>query len=165
MPPQRLSPLGLAWIACALVALGGCRGCRGCDDDDELEEQEERDLQRDHFWRAQLAITGRGAVKTVAPTFDCTSDGASARGECGPKLVRFKELAPPLMQARAAPGWRFVRWEVHIRTPDGGSRGRVGPVPDGPRYLDGFGYQDTGEFETVTAIFAPEADAQDGAQP
>lgn len=159
-------PIALGHLAIlALVTLTGCPGCKACARDDELEEREERDQQRDHFWRAQLVITGHGQVKTVVDAFDCTSDEAGQRGECGPKLVRFKELAPPLMEARPAPGWRFVRWDALIRTPDGGSRPRVGPTPDGRMYLDGFGYSDTGELETVTAVFAPDADAHDGVHP
>lgn len=38
-----------------------------------------------------------------------------------------------------------------------------GPMPDGRVYLDGFGYRDTGQLETVTAVFVPDSDA--GAQP
>ena len=39
-------------------------------------------------------------------------------------------------------------------------------MPDGRVYLDGFGYSDTGELETVTAVFVPVAgDAQLGVQP
>jgi hypothetical protein len=151
----------------AVVILTGCRGCKGCERDDEREEQEERDLQRDHFWRAQIVISGHGQVKTVVAAFDCSSDGTGQRGECGPRLVRFKELAPPLMEARPSAGWRFVRWDVVIHTADGGTRPRVGPMPDGRMYLDGFGYADTGELETVTAVFAPEGDGagQDGVHP
>jgi hypothetical protein len=154
-----------AFVFFALIAVTGCRGCRGCERDADLEEQEKRDQQRDHFWRAQIEIAGHGRVKTVVDAFDCTSDGSEHRGECGPKLVRFKERAPALMQALPAPGWRFARWEATIHTPDGGTRSRVGPMPDGPTYLDGFGYADTGEIETVTAVFVPDAHAHDGVHP
>ena len=37
----------------------------------------------------------------------------------------------------------------------GSKRPRAGPMPDGDVYLDGFGYADTGELETVTAVFTP----------
>jgi|GEM_PF-2682385 len=148
-----------------LLALAGCRGCAGCSEDD-AEEQEERDMQRDHFWRARIAVVGRGTVKTAVAAFDCTSDGATQRGDCGPKLVRFKEGAPPLLKALPAPGWRFERWGSRIREPDGGTHPRRGPMPDGLVYLNGFGYSDTGELETVTAVFVPDAaDAQVGVQP
>src|SRR6202035_399581 len=116
-----------SWLVVfVLASLAGCRGCKSCEPDDELEEQEEREAQRDLFWRAQIVIVGHGRVKSVVDAFDCGADGSSQSGECGPKLVRFKELAPPLMEARPAPGWRFARWDAIIRTPDGGSRGRVG---------------------------------------
>jgi len=140
-----------------------CRGgCRACDD--ELEEEEERDQQRDHFWRAQIAIVGRGSVRTTAvAAFDCTSDGAATTGACGPVLVRFRERAMPMMAAQAAPGWRFDHWESLVREPDGATHGRAGPMPDGIYYLNGFGYADTGQLETVTAVFVPEGEA--GAKP
>jgi len=163
MSTRRIALARLAMVA--PLALFAVPGCKSCERDHDLEEREEREQQRDHFWRAQIVIAGHGQVKTVVEAFDCTSDGSGQRGECGPKLVRFKELAPPLMEARPAPGWRFARWDAVIRTPDGGSRARVGPMPDGRMYLDGFGYSDTGELETVTAVFAPEADAHDGVQP
>lgn len=142
--------------AVVLASLLACRGgCRACEHDED-EEQEERDRQRDHFWRVRIAIVGRGTVATFIQAFDCTSDGAQQHGECGPKLVRFKELAPPTMEARPAPGWRFDHWESVILEPDGGTHGRAGPMPDGRVYLDGFGYSDTGQLETVTAVFVPE---------
>jgi hypothetical protein len=156
------------WGAVALLALAlvaGWRGMKGCHDDDELEEQEERDMQRDNFWRARIAISGRGEVKTFVDAFDCTSDGAGQRGECGPKLVRFKELVPPTMEARPAAGWRFDHWEASILEPDGSTHGRPGQMPDGKVYIDGFGYEDTGQLETVTAVFVLVADAHDGVQP
>ncbi|HEY8041749.1 MAG TPA: hypothetical protein VIF15_18220 [Polyangiaceae bacterium] len=138
----------------SLLAVGtACRGCKGCE---EEEEQEERDTQRDHFWRAQIAIQGQGTVKTFVDAYDCTSDGTTQRGECGPKLVVFKELKPPTMEAHPAPGWRFERWESTIRERDGSAHPRAGAMPDGRVYLNGFGYSDTGELETVTAVFVPE---------
>ena len=131
-----------------LVALAGCRACEG-----EREEEEERDQARDHYWRAQIRVVGEGAVRTHAPAFDCTPSG----GECGPKLVTYKELAPPAMMATASPGYRFDHWESSIVALDGAIRAKR-PIPDGPIYIDGFGYQDTGELETVTAVFVREAD-------
>lgn len=122
--------------------------------EDEREEEEERNAAREHFWRAQIAIVGEGRVKTFIPAYDCTSDGHAQTGDCGPKLVRFKELKPPTMQATPAAGWRFDHWESRIRVPDGGLTTRTGPMPDGPIYVNGFGYSDTGELETVTAVFA-----------
>jgi hypothetical protein len=142
-----------------------CTGCRSCKEDDEGEEQEERDMQRDHFWRAQIAIVGKGTVKTVVEAFECTSDGTGQRGECGPKLLRFKELRPPMMEAVPAPGWRLDRWDSLIRDPDGGTHRRAGPMPDGRVYLNGFGYSDTGQIETVTAVFVPDGDAHEGVHP
>jgi hypothetical protein len=143
----------------------GCRGCKSCERDDELEEQEERDLQRDNFWRVQIAIRGAGRVKTFIDAFDCLSEGRGAHGDCGPKLVRFKELAPPTLEARPAPGYRFDHWESSIREPDGGVHGRPPPMPDGVIYINGMGYSDTGQSEAVTAVFVPAADAHDGVQP
>jgi hypothetical protein len=151
-----------ATVAAALLLAMACTGCRSCRED-ESEEQEERDLSRDHYWRAQITIVGQGTVKTSVDAFDCASDGRVQHGTCGPKLVVFKELAPPTMQAIAAPGWRFDHWDALIREPDGAAHGRPGPMPDGRVYLDGFGYRDTGQLETVTAVFVSDADA--GAQP
>jgi hypothetical protein len=149
--------------ASAIACRGGCRGC----ENDEAEEQEELDLQRDHFWRAQISIVGRGRVRTFVDAFDCTSDGATQHGDCGPKLVRFKELAPPTMEAHPAPGWRFDHWDSLIRDPDGATHRRSGPMPDGIVYLNGFGYADTGQLETVTCVFVADdaRDAQEGVQP
>ena len=157
-----MGPRAMLLLA-ALLVLGA--GCRSCKDDDEEEEQEELNMQRDHFWRAQIAIVGRGSVKPVVAAFDCTSDGVAQRGECGPRLVRFKELKPPMMEALAAPGWRFDRWDSLVREPDGGTHRRAGPMPDGRFYLNGSGYTDTGQSETVTAVFVPDGDAHEGVHP
>jgi hypothetical protein len=139
-----------ALLLLAFVRLASCKGCS------EPEEDEERDLARDHYWRAQIRIVGAGAVSTPVPAFDCASDGAAQRGECGPKLVTFKELAPPTMKATGAPGWRFDHWESLTLEPDGATTTRKGKMPDGPIYLNGFGYADTKELETVTAVFVRE---------
>jgi hypothetical protein len=118
------------------------------------DQDDDEDDDRDNYWRAQIAIVGRGAVKTTVEAFDCMRDSRDPpRGECGPKLVRFKELSPPLMRAIAARGSSFHHWEAIVHEPDGTTRARIGPLPDGPVYIDGFGYRDTGELETVTAVF------------
>jgi hypothetical protein len=158
-------------VAC--LALDSCNSCKHTeparrasadehdehdehDEDDgaeEQEEQEERNANRDNYWRVQIAITGQGTVKTTVDTFDCTSDGVTRSGRCGPTLLRFKELQPPLLRATGAPTWRFDHWESSTRRPDGSVRKRAGPMPDSRLYLNGFGYSDTGELETVTAVF------------
>ena len=144
-------------IVCAVVAAAVgplVTGCKACHDD-EAEEEEEREQQRDHFWRAQIAIAGAGRVKTFIVAFDCASDGGTQTGECGPKLVTFKERKPATMEATPATGWKLDHWESQIREPDGSVRPRAGLMPDGRVYLDGFGYADTGELETVRAVFVP----------
>ena len=82
-------------------------------------------------------------------------DGAKQAGACGPKLVVFKELAPPLLRASASPVWSFDHWESSIRASDGTTAPRTGPMPDGELYLNGLGYVDTGALETVTTVFIP----------
>jgi hypothetical protein len=160
MTSRSLRPL-LALLACVgALAASGCRSC-----EDESEEEEERNQLRDHYWRPQIVVVGRGAVRTRATLFDCASDGAGARGECGPKLVTFKEGQPPLLEALPAPGWRFEHWGSLVREGDGSVHPRPGPMPDGRFYLNGMGYTDTGQLETVTATFVPDGDAQVGVQP
>ena len=131
-------------------------GCKSCHMDSEEEEQEEINEARDHFWRAQIRIVGHGTVKTRIPAFDCTSDGKKTTGRCGPKLMTFKELKPPLMEAEPAAGWKLDHWESMIRAADGSTAPRKGRMPDGRVYLNGFGYEDTGALETVTAVFVEE---------
>lgn len=135
-------------------AAGAATGCKACREE-ELEEEEERDQQRDNFWRAQISIQGKGSAKTPVLAFDCASDGTTQTGDCGPKLVKFKELAPPTIEAKPAPGWRLDHWESEIREPDGSVGPRKGRMPDGRLYLNGFGYSDTGELETVRPVFVP----------
>jgi hypothetical protein len=150
----------VAWIASA-IALAGLNvglGCK-CREDDAKEEEEERNSSRDHYWRADLKIVGAGAVRTNTPGIDCTSDGTLRRGACGPLLMRFTERNPAMMEATPAPGWRLDHWESRTREPDGSVVGRRGPMPDGARYVNGFGYTDTGESETVTAVFVASGDA------
>jgi hypothetical protein len=150
-------------IACAAASIASCRGCEGTrdnhlglvaqDEDRDSDESEDREDARDNFWRVHVVIVGRGRVTTAISAFDCRSDGLVQSGECGPKLVRFHELRPPLLVAAGSDGWVFDHWESVVRRPDGTTRPRILPLPDGPRYLNGFGYEDTGELETVTAVF------------
>ncbi|MFI5298375.1 MAG: hypothetical protein ACHREM_09775 [Polyangiales bacterium] len=151
MPWSRRHSVALAVVGAvaAVCAIPGLKAWR----EEEAEEKEEREMQRDHYWRVQIVVEGQGVVKTFIPAFDCSSDGATQWGECGPKLIAFKELAPPTMEARPSPGWRLDRWESQIREPDGSVHSRKGRVPDGRVYLNGFGYSDTGELETVRAVF------------
>jgi hypothetical protein len=135
-----------------LVSAAQCTGGKACREED-AEEEEERSLDRDHYWRAQVSIVGAGAVRATPRGIDCASDGALQRGDCGPVLFRFKELKPAILEAVPAPGWRLDRWESRTREPDGAVVVRRGPMPDGSRYVNGFGYTDTGEIETVTAVF------------
>lgn len=121
----------------AILAIGiTARAARDDDDDDDDDE----DAPRTEYWRAHIEIRGLGRVATPTPAFDCSPSG----GECGPKLVTFTERQPPLLRATGAPGWRFDHWESSLRK---------GAMPDGEFYLNGFGYEDTGETETVTAVF------------
>ena len=147
--------LCLACVVCVGAAGSACKGRRGCASEEE-EEEEERGALRDNVWRVQVSIVGKGAVKTRGAPVDCASDGATQKGRCGPELLRFKELSPPLLEAMPAPGWRLDRWESRLREPDGASTPRQGRMPDGRFYLNGFGYEDTGELETVTAVFVPD---------
>ncbi len=144
------------------VSLAGCGSCRderraegASEQDRETDEGEDRDDARDNFWRARIVIIGHGRVATGIDAFDCKSNGVVQSGECGPKLVRFQELQPPLLIATGAAGWAFDHWQSIVTRPDGTKRPRTMPLPDGPRYMNGFGYADTGELETVTAVFVP----------
>jgi hypothetical protein len=158
-------------ILIPLLSIASCRGCKEsavvraleekAEEGDEDEEQEEADNDRDNYWRPQISIVGAGRVQTANGTFDCRSDGVRQSGTCGPKLIRFKELEPPLLHATGEPGWKLDHWESMIRAPNGTVRSRTGPMPDGRFYLNGFGYSDTGELETVTAVFVAARD-QDG---
>lgn len=124
-------------------------------DDDEEEEQEEANAHRLNYWRVQVKLVGQGSVATVGGALDCSSDPTHEAHACGPKLFAFEELQPPLLRATGARGWKLARWESQTRQPDGRLTPRVGPMPDGRWYLDGFGYRDTGALETVTAVFVP----------
>ena len=157
-PRLRLRPLGSSWrvlSAVALASLALCAGCKACREDDAAEEEEERSLDRDHYWRAQVAIVGAGDVHANQPGIHCASNGRDPSGPCGPVLFRFKELKPAILEATPAPGWRLDHWESRTRGADGTTVARRGPMPDGARYVNGFGYSDTGALETVTAVFVP----------
>jgi hypothetical protein len=136
----------------AIASLGLHLGCKACSEEAAMEE-EERSLERDHYWSAQVSIVGAGAVRSTQSGIDCASDGIVQRGPCGPVFLRFKELSPAMLEATPAPGWRLDRWESRTREPDGAVVARRGPMPDGARYVNGFGYTDTGELEMVTAVF------------
>jgi hypothetical protein len=151
-------------LTCLVLAVIGCKSRKQpaeeplreesrAEHEDESEEREEQDKDRDNFWRAQIVIVGQGTVKTFGRTFDCTSDGKKQSGTCGPTLIKFKELQPPLMRATGAAGWRFDHWESSIRERNGSSSPRTGPMPDGEMYMNGFGYADNGALETVKAVF------------
>jgi hypothetical protein len=163
---SRAALLGLA--ACVALGAGACRanehrdhspGAADHDDSDEAEQAEERETARPTFWRVQIAIEGQGRVADATGAFDCHRDAGDQGGSCGPKLVTFPELRPPVLMETPALGWRFVRWQPVVRGRDGAIHPRKLPPPDGPRYINGFGYSDTGELETVTAIFEPNGSA------
>ena len=161
-------------VALAFVAIT-CAACHGRahherDDDDPQSDEgggEDEDLTRTNFWRVEVRINGHGTVSGAIARLDCADDRAQQHGTCGPTLLRFDELHPPLLRATAAPGWRFDHWEPTVRERDGSMRGRRGRIPDGPLYLDGFGYSDTGELEILTAVFvaAPTTSAVPARQP
>ena len=153
--PKRPFARAFLVAAASFVVLGsGCKGGKGCAlEESEEEEQEERDQARDNYWRAQISIVGKGSVRTDSSIFDCVGDGVTQTGKCGPNLLKFPELSPPLMKASPAPGWRLDHWESLTREPDGAMKPREGRMPDGRFYLNGFGYTDTGELETVKAVF------------
>lgn len=150
---RRRAVIGIALLI-ASVAVLDCKACR------DTEEEEEEEESHDNYWRAQLVIEGNGAAVTSIPAFECRASNGQQTGECGPKLLTFKELAPPLVEAQAAQGWRFDRWRSVLRERDGTTHPRPGRMPDGKRYLNGMGYTDTGVLETVTAIFVRDADAK-----
>jgi hypothetical protein len=125
------------------------------DRDEATEEHEESEQHHLNYWRVQITIVGSGSVDSAIAGLVCTSDGQGTRGNCGPKLLTFEELRPPLLHATPSPGWRLARWESVIRSPGGATRQRPPPMPDGAYYLDGFGYSDTHETEAVTAVFVP----------
>ena len=146
------------------VVLAGCRSCgKSSEHDrhvDEGPDSEEAADNRDNFWRARIVIVGHGDASTVDHRFACHGTAAGVTGACGPVLLRFHERQPPLVRATAAPGWRFDHWSSTLTGPDGSTHPRIGRLPDGPLYLNGFGYADTGELDTVTAVFVPVVQAR-----
>jgi hypothetical protein len=146
----------LALVAVACHRRAPAEPDRGEDRDDQTEEHEEVEQHQLNFWRVKIEIVGRGMVYSVIGGLSCMSNGEHQGGSCGPKLLQFEELSPPLLHATAGPGWRFDHWESTIRSADGATRARPPPMPDGAYYLDGFGYSDTHETETVTAVFVPD---------
>ena len=157
-------------IALAPIALVGCKSCKRDststkpaastkheerdEDEDESEEEEERDKIRDHYWRASVTIVGQGTVRTFIPDgIDCTRDATKQAGNCGPKLFVTKEMSPPTLKATGAKGWKFDHWDARVRATDGGVVTRKIGEPTNRLYVDGFGYEDTGESEEVTATF------------
>ena len=144
-------------IAAVVAPLGACKTCHS---DDESEEAEERDQQRDNWWRVQVAVTGRGTVTSKDGLIHCSFDEKAGPRACGPVLFRFKELKPPLLDGQPAEGWRLDHWESSVRERDGAVAPRKGPMPDGRYYINGFGYEDTGQLETVTAVFVERSDAK-----
>jgi hypothetical protein len=143
----------LARTARALLVLTIVAAPVACERCGEREEEEEEEAERDNLWRVQVTITGQGSVATQLGELSCASDGARQTGRCGPLLLRFKERVPPLLRATAAPGFRFDHWESLLRARDGSAKAREGRMPDGPLYLNGMGYKDTGVLETVTPVF------------
>ena len=154
---MRVSSIGRA-LAFVAITSAAChrRAHHERDDDDHQTDEgsgEDEDLTRANFWRVEVRIVGRGTVSGAISPIACTNDGAQQRGTCGPTLLQFDEMHPPLLRAAAAPGWRFAHWEPTIRERDGSLHARRGRIPDGPLNLDGFGYSDTGQLEILTAVF------------
>jgi hypothetical protein len=155
-----------AFSVAVITATGGCRHCgehdsghavAERDDDRATDEGEDSDEARESFWRASVVIVGSGRVTTAVKSFDCVSNGEHQSGQCGPSLVRFAELSPPLLLAEPAAHWHFSHWESVLHEPDGTTRSRSMAWIDGPLYMNAFGYRDTGELETVTAVFVRDA--------
>ena len=127
---------------------------------EDEEDDEERDTERDNYWRVRVVLVGEGTVSSAVAPIACVADDTHrGSGDCGPRLIRFKERQPPLLRAIGARGWRFDHWESMITRTAGSTGPRTGRMPDGRLYLNGLGYVDTGELETVTAVFKRSANA------
>jgi hypothetical protein len=124
----------VAGVAAAAVAIAVVHGKEDDDDDEDAEDA------RLNYWHPRIVVVGDGVVTSAIVPIACTSSG----GLCGPLAIAFDERQPPLLRAVAAPGWRLDRWQSSLRT---------GPMPDGRFYVNGLGYDDTGQIETVTAVF------------
>lgn len=130
---------------------------------EERESEEERE-NREHFWRVELTLVGQGVVRTnlegiKAIWVECTRDEKGQSGECGPKLLRWREGQPPLLTARGAKGWKFVRWESKTRKSDG----KIVPTakkfePAQRLYFNAMGVDDNGDSELLTAYFEKQND-------
>jgi hypothetical protein len=132
--------VGIAAAAAAIgVARSSADGADGADDEDD-EDAEDAQL---NYWRPRVVVVGEGMVTSAIVPIACTPRG----GLCGPLAIAFDEREPPLLQAVPARGWRLERWQSSLRS---------GPVLDGRFYINGLGYEDTGEVETVTAVFVRE---------
>jgi len=164
----------LAGSLLALVFLSaGCAKLRKAineKDESEEKEKEERELSeeerenQEHLWRVQLTLVGEGVVRTniegiPAIAVDCKRDAEGQSGECGPKLLRWKEARPPLLTAHGAPGWKFIQWKTSTRKADGSIVPTNKVLEPGLRlYLNGMGTKDAGDCELLTAVFERQAD-------
>jgi hypothetical protein len=183
---MRVRSISLALAAGVACSLAGCDRLRTAIEPDgeeerEREEREEREREgekgeegehgteeerehQDHLWRVGLVLIGEGTVQTNIEGIpemwmDCTRDAKGQSGECGPKLLRWKEVQPPLLDAHGAKGWKFVRWESRTRRWSGGIAPTAKVIAPGNRlYLNGMGNRDTGACEILTAHFEKQAD-------
>jgi hypothetical protein len=151
-------PLSRASTVIVYLVLGSCKSCHESTREsdphvDEGNDPEEADDQRDNFWRVRIEVVGAGDASTADKRLACVGDVTTVTGACGPLLLRFKEREPPLLRATATPGWHFDHWSSVLTEPDGSTHPRPGSMPDGVLYLNGFGYSDTGELDTVTVVF------------
>lgn len=148
----------------------GCARLRKAIEKDEVEEKEGHELSeeerenQEHLWRVKLTLVGQGVVRTNIEgipemSLRCTRDEKAQSGECGPKLLRWKEGQPPLLTARGAKGWKFVRWTTSTLRPNGSIVPTEKVIEPGLRlYLNGMGTRDTGESELLTAYFEQQTD-------
>ena len=143
--------------------------------DEALEEEalEEKELVEEQLWRVGVMVVGHGRVSTApqspeAQSIDCARDAHGQHGECGPKLLRYRQMTPALLTARGATGWKFSHWETRLRLPNAKIvPGRKIPEPFHRLYINGFPAGDTGETELLTAVFTQQANRAfvDGAVP
>jgi hypothetical protein len=129
--------IGAAVVAVTVVAVAVVVARRAGDDDDDDEDAEDAQL---NYWRPRVEVVGEGIVTSAVVPIACTPRG----GLCGPLAIAFDERQPPLLRAVPARGWRLAHWQSSLRT---------GPMPDSRFYVNGLGYEDTHQVETVTAVF------------